>query len=515
MLQDIKKLISVVLALFVMITANLNAQKETTNWTFGARAGLTWNNPQNNISVIGINTPNITLNNMPESFKVDTRLTSDRLYTQEGVFNISDKEGNLMFYSDGSTIWNNKFDRILVNGLPGESGSAQSGIAIPYPGNPNLYICIGISMVLGDKMSYVLVNSADKDDIKISGNVVPFSGHEQSIGESLSAIMHRNKKDWWIVAPSRGPKCVFNSWLATDSGVHSTTPVKTTVDYETAFSGQGGYFKFTPSGKHFLYGLGSHGFMVGQFDNQNGTFSNVKYFKIDASIDPFSVYGIEFSLNEKYVYTTSRVEPYIYVWDLQSLLNDSNPQPLKKLSSDLLGSSNTSQFGALQLDPYGRIWIVDQNNGNSLFIIDNPDEAKADLRFYRLQDYLKNGTETKPGLLTFSASFSSFGEVDSEKSCVNTNKTFTVKVSAAGTDRPNKLRWDFGNGEAPNDIILSATATEQSVTFSYTKPGNYTITITGLDYNDNEIAGQQQTIPVLVLPCVISVNPNIHYYNNN
>jgi hypothetical protein len=60
------------------------------------------------------------------------------LSTWEGSATISDGSGNLLFSTDGSTLWDSS-DLAIGGGLGGNASSAQSAIIIPPAGGGNLY----------------------------------------------------------------------------------------------------------------------------------------------------------------------------------------------------------------------------------------------------------------------------------------------------------------------------------------------------------------------------------------
>ena len=70
----------VIIAFFLLSSIITTAQKEANIWYFGRNAGIDFSagNP--------------------------TALTNGQLNTFEGCSTISDKDGNLLFYSDGSTV---------------------------------------------------------------------------------------------------------------------------------------------------------------------------------------------------------------------------------------------------------------------------------------------------------------------------------------------------------------------------------------------------------------------------
>ena len=103
------RLNSIVLFLiFVFHPNHSSAQNQTDNWYFGNKAGL-------NFSTC---TPTI--------------LTDGQVNTHEGVATISDANGNLLFYTDGVTVWN-KQHLIMDNGtgLAGHPSSTQSAVIVP------------------------------------------------------------------------------------------------------------------------------------------------------------------------------------------------------------------------------------------------------------------------------------------------------------------------------------------------------------------------------------------------
>ena len=103
----------------VFICSVLQAQLETVNWYFGQYMGLRFEGNQA-IPVEG-----------------------GQLYTGEGCASISDKQGNLQFYTDGTTVYNRNH-QVMLNGtnLKGNSSSTQSAIVVPYPENDKKYIII-------------------------------------------------------------------------------------------------------------------------------------------------------------------------------------------------------------------------------------------------------------------------------------------------------------------------------------------------------------------------------------
>jgi hypothetical protein len=133
-----KHLIKSSLFICLLIAFALGAQNENVNWYFGSYAGLNFST----------NPPTI--------------LNNSAMYSSEGCAAVSDGVGNLLFYTDGITIWN-KNHQIMANGtgLMGHPSAAQSGLVLKQPGNPNLYYVFTVDVAGGiNGLRYTIVNMA-------------------------------------------------------------------------------------------------------------------------------------------------------------------------------------------------------------------------------------------------------------------------------------------------------------------------------------------------------------------
>jgi len=112
------------LPLFILtiLTTTLTAQKEANIWYFGHNAGLDFNS----------GTP------IP--------LLDGAMNTDEGCASIADEEGSLLFYTDGTFVWNKNHEQMPNgDGLLGHKSSTQSGVIVPLSSNP----CIGTPTLWG------------------------------------------------------------------------------------------------------------------------------------------------------------------------------------------------------------------------------------------------------------------------------------------------------------------------------------------------------------------------------
>ncbi|MHA7943319.1 hypothetical protein ACJOV8_009625 [Formosa sp. 3Alg 14/1] len=81
------------IAILFLLHGIVYAQYEAANWYFGEYAGINFNSSTNDV----------------------TAILNGQLNTKEGSSSISDANGNLLFYTDGITVYNKNHD-IMDNG---------------------------------------------------------------------------------------------------------------------------------------------------------------------------------------------------------------------------------------------------------------------------------------------------------------------------------------------------------------------------------------------------------------
>lgn len=467
------------------------AQRETYNWFFGYKTGITWNESRTFQATGLFSTPDSLFTDLPDL------LTGSSIDTDEGCYSLSDPHGKLLFYSDGSTIWN-KTHAVMENGtdMDGNSTSAQSGMILPYPEHPNQYISISVIQEKRDTLSYSIIDMNQNDGLgKVTSKNILFTGHSGKLGETVSSIRHPNGIDYWIVAPGRGTPTYLNAWLLTSSGI-SPSPIAITQSTRSVDGNVGGYLKFSPDGKHFAWGTWNGYLIYGDFNTYTGQFSNIR------SISS-SAYGVEFSPSGNYLYCSDdRSGDNIYVYDFRQLLNG--------VTNVYKTFTGQPIVGAFQLGPDGRIYMANRLE-SSLYIIDNPDEY-SDLRIYKLDGYFPTKSVER-GLPSFCASWFALSIEGEYSFCKDTPQTYqisiTQNVGGSGSEQIAYTEWDFGDG---NPVIKDTNVSSgtQTHTYTYAKPGNYTLTVRS--YLANGSLAVQESLGITAYPCVLPVNPNIHLY---
>ena len=493
------------------------AQKETYNWFYGSGQGITWNRTQT-FDGVPIDAPNTTVplkgiptRYEPESFRPEMYPIS----TREGVFSMSDSQGNLLFYSSGSTIYNaNHVVMQNATGLEGNYSSAQSGIIIPMPRDKKRYVAVSIGTNLTRGFAYNFLNTEANDGLgmlelpKNHQFTLPAGVQKSSFVESVAATKHANGVDYWIIAISRaGANSKMVAWLLTKDGV-STEPVASPIIGTSLYANRAayGYLKISPDGKHFA--LMEHlddNILWGEFNNRTGEFTNIRNYA--ALAGRFENYGAEFSPNGKYLYVSSgtRSNQMVSVFDFAELLRG-NTTVLKTY-----GSPNGNYFsGAIQLGPDLRMYMTMSppsytvpSYPSILCMFDKPDDP-LNTKVYALMN-LSPGTGrgddgfsgTRMGLPTFASSF--FVKVEGTATiCVGEEAVYTLTSNASRIE----IDWDEGDGPT---IINNV----EEVRHSFKKPGNYLIKLRPLNGQGDPIQEEIKTVYTTVYSCYLPVNHNL------
>ena len=374
---------SILALMLLILTQGVYAQrtKEGNNWYFGNRGRMTWNTVQTIVdggkTLTGLPTPAPGNSGMPEQ--------------SEGVFCMSDINGNLLFYSNGMTIWNRNH-QVMQNGsgMYGHSSSAQSGIVVPYPGQYGKYIAISMSLnnvdghhpqfagVIGNRLAYSIIDMSldDGRGAVTSDKNILFTGHKGVLGENVAAVMHSNGVDVWIIAVGKGNgiNSALNVWRITPAGVNTVCQGSYPLTVNTnPHAEMNGYLRFSVDGKRFAWAenrtfsgdpavwasgtLISQRMHFGEFNPSTGTFPTIK-----AMLAGVVAYGLEFSPSTELLYASMSDD--IYIYNFTELLAAPNP-PTGVSRRTLLHNG----ADALQLGPDERIYGV---RTNSITVIDNP-----------------------------------------------------------------------------------------------------------------------------------------------
>ena len=356
----------------LLLAGAARAQRPTDLWYFGQQAGLSFASGE------------------PKP------LSNGKMSTYEGCAVASTSTGQLLFYTNGVTVWNRQH-KVMPNGqhlLGGTGGSGpgsstQSALIVPDPGSGNLFYVFTVAPQGGrDGLRYSLLDMTRADglgDLPRTNLLLV-----QPVAEKLAAVRAANGRDTWVVA-HRWNSSAFVAYLVTPDGVQGGKPVLSSVGSVNSGPGRNaiGALKFSPDGRHLAAALWreNNKFEVYDFDRATGKVSNAR------SYGPYpEAYGVEFSPDGTKLYGTCNGtgggETQIWQFDLA-----------KKGAKTLVGRSANRKIGALQRAPDGKIYVAREDNP-SLGVVQSPNTAGKACGY--VDDGVKlGGRHSKLGLPNF------------------------------------------------------------------------------------------------------------------
>ncbi len=348
--------ITTFLILLLFSSPLLQAQKEATNWYFGYSGGITFRN------------------GVPEP------LGGSKMQAIEGCAAISDpRTGELMFYSDGITVWNGKHEAIGWN-LKGGHSSTQSALFVPCPGDSNKYYLFTVGNLSYDStlnepgLWYSELHRIN-GRWRVGLNNVFL---RDSTAEKLTGTIHCNGRDYWVCV-HHWYKNEFYSYLITDKGV-SRTPVISTVGklYDPPLWGRvaSGYamgvMKISPNGKRLALVNGAdethsgHELHTFSFDNNAGVVAD--YLVISLPINAVVAYSCSFSPDSKLLYTYGYGSHHIYQVAVD---NRQTPPEITIADLDYTGPFIAGVHRCFQLGLDGKLYMTGgaYGQGDSIVLV--------------------------------------------------------------------------------------------------------------------------------------------------
>lgn len=305
---------------------------------------------------------------------------------------VCDKDGNLLFYSNGCFVMNADFE-MMPNG-----DSINYDVFIDALGiNCNRgYIGFQDNLILKDPVPndeyyfihkpriYNGLNTRDsfpiwysKVDMTLDGGKGDiYKKNETLYDESntlasyLTAIHHENSKDWWMIQPLRDDS-VFAVFVIDESGVSLHSKQQAQWFFTGEKSSSGGTAKFSPDGSMYaLYNI-TDGLLLYDFDRRTGNL-NFKEQIIPFDTMDFTVFcSMEWSPDSRFIYTASTTKLHqVDTWETDVQSNGIR----------LIDTYNGTQdpfstiFFLLALAPNCKIYMCPTSSTNSYHVINKPNE---------------------------------------------------------------------------------------------------------------------------------------------
>ncbi|MFZ4544974.1 MAG: T9SS type A sorting domain-containing protein [Saprospiraceae bacterium] len=387
----------IVITFFELICLQITAQNLfDRNWIL---SGSTWNS----------NLLQLTWN--------DKGLQNTRVVSKSkngGLYNsvISNKDGNLLFFSNGCAIFDRDF-HVIANGdtlntgyiwdsYCGKAGfntDFESILLLQVPSDTSRFIAFHTKaedQYIFDSISNPL-RSLSYSEIGLSkehafGEIVKkrVLVKEDTFYQGIYAVKHANGQDWWVILPQL-LTLGFQRLLLTNAGVRyvGEQNIQHEIFGNSTEKGQG---NFSLDGTKFAMGDPYSGIYIFDFDRCTGLFSNKRY--IDIGFNKKIRTGLEFSPNSRFLYVALGDELDQYDLSAKDLL-------ASKIEIDTFdGFPEQTLFFQSQLAPDGKIYIGSTNRNRYMSIIHQPDSLglACDFRQHDLMlpDYYYVGLTNSP-----------------------------------------------------------------------------------------------------------------------
>jgi gliding motility-associated-like protein len=434
----------ITISLLLLLPLAIFAQKEAATWYFGWNAGLDFNS----------GTPTII---------------NGQINTIEGEASISDSNGNLLFYTDGTKVWN-KLHQVMPSGtgLNGHTSSTQSAVIVPKIGDAGRYYVFTIDDYGSpQRLQYSIVNmnlDNGRGDLEAK-NIPIISG----VSEKLTAVRHCNQRDIWIITHTTFSNTYY-AFLVDPSGVNTTPVISQTGASYLGLSL--GYLKASPDGRKLATANWMMNADISDFDNVTGVISNTYSLFPNPTDTSYRVYGVEFSPNGKLVYASTYFRtpgPNVQWGDLLlqfdvSLSSPATTRVSKQVIAKQLWITN---FSALQMAIDGKMYMakIDQRK---LAAINHPNVYGPGCGYISSAIQFTAPLKSTAGLPNFIQSY--FFQRDSFSytiGCPGNQVDFSKKASR--TDE--SFTWDFGD---PSSGTNNYSTLENPI-HVYNSPGQHTV----------------------------------------
>ncbi len=440
------RIVSLFFILFIV--ANAHAQTPADWWYFGNQAGL-------HFEAGGpVADPNGVLS------------------TSEGCASISDAGGNLLFYTDGISVFD-ATHTLMPNGggLLGNSSSTQSAIVIPRPqSNTQFYIFTVDDGAGVDGMKYTKVDMTLNGGL---GDVVTSEKNISLVTPTAEKVASLKKPNGYWVVTMKIPSDTVYAYEVTSAGVN-LTPVTSNTGLSLTTSNFWGYLKGNvQSSKLGFISQGISEAYVFDFDVTTGMVTGSV--AITQTIGGGTGYGIEFSPDGNLLYTMSYGTCDLKQYDLTLVTSAAIS------ASEVILGNTVSGGGALQIGPDGKMYIC-RSGKPYLSAIEFPNVYGSGANFIDTAVALSTGKTCVLGLPTFVQSFFNVA-FDADNACFGDSSFFSVDT--VGVD---SVKWNFGDPASGT----SNTSNDFFPFHIFSDTGAFTITL--IAYSDTLVDTAYQSV---------------------
>ncbi|NVK85904.1 MAG: gliding motility-associated C-terminal domain-containing protein [Cytophagia bacterium] len=470
-------------------------ETQTANiWYFGNGAGIDFNEEE------GLDPP-------PRSIE-----TPHAMNAPAGTSTISDANGDVLFYTNGTTVWNRE-DGVMPNGtqIGGDSTAVQSVIIIPFVDDETMYYLFTTEKVYGDNtflLKYSIVDmKADngRGDV-VMKDIVLYANNTERLAS------FEGGDGYWLVAHEYGNN-TFRTYPISPNGIgipilSSAGGVHTYNEASTAQSGM----KFSNDGSRLAVSIveGSEDYVeIFSFNQGTGEITEMD-FRIDLNIGGGpndEVYDVHFSPGGNKIYATMNNRSSgsaggrILEYRIDSMSTEATRLASRtNIANGVLSNVN---FGQIQTGPNGVLYIAVETPGNpggSAFVSSiNVNEDTASASGITAQAVALLVGNSRLGLPNFVQNNANPqqepGMSAPDETCVEQR----IEMTGSGTSDIDIFNWSI-TSQADDSMVFSAEGQDTAYVFQPDQSGLFNISL-----NISNRCGLDTT---LVQPIEVFATPN-------
>ena len=334
------------------------------------------------------------------NFKDDTlkiEYIENEKYMSQFVANtgISDKEGNLLFYTNGCYLANALHDTLknseaISPGIAEEvfcDGAghtfSQHQMILPNPDNDHLYYifqlndieALPVDTVGGitlnpTSLTYSIVDMREENGLGAIVEKNTYILRDTLSNNGIQSVKHANGRDWWIIVPEFESNCHFK-YLFTPEGVFFFD--KQCLGKTWTWIDRGGQSVFSPDGNYYIRFNTRNYLNIFSFDRCLGELNNIE----QIPFTPIGFAGVAISPNSRFLY--AMVSDSAFQYDLWA--SDIASSKILIALYDGFQNLGPTRFGLAQLAPDNKIYIASNNLTFNLHVIEYPDSLGTACNF--------------------------------------------------------------------------------------------------------------------------------------
>ncbi|MBS1635219.1 MAG: gliding motility-associated C-terminal domain-containing protein [Bacteroidetes bacterium] len=377
---------------------------------------------------------------------------SSSISVTEACATISDNTGNLLFYTNGDTVWD-KNNNIMPNGTnlltqAGFNASAftttQGAMILKKPKSLDHYYIFTLGTIWDNALEYAEIDMSANfgNGIVLTKNNLLIA---DTLTEKMTATKHCNNSDLWTVVVNwdnvepngKNNTCSFLSYLVSQSGINPQPIVSSITLPESVMAV--GQMKFNPQG-NILAWASPNGIELFNFNSETGIVKHNSFIPLPLN----NGYGMEFSSDGKKIYVNEKQYDLV-TGTLTSLLKYDVPAQLQMAQNGKIYKYHFPKAEILSIGS-ANTWqgSVSINNAFRLTEIKFPDLIGVSCTFDTafIYDYSYNFSGYSLGLPNFPSFYfhHPVSEFQYNGVCVGTPFSFYLSDPTVSAD---SVKWMF------------------------------------------------------------------------